>query len=150
MARVLVVDSDEDASNALAGVLEGAGHRVRVSYLGEGSDELASALRSEVVVVARRLADMDGFKVLCRLKEQRATAATPVVMLMDGQEMGDVAAACALGASDWVTGARQASDAAERVGWALSAAALAGRTGLGSAWRRPVHDSDEHCTPLAA
>ncbi len=107
MARVLVVDSDEDAANAQAGVLECAGHRVRVADRGDGAEDMASAIKAEIVLVARTLSDIDGLKLIRRLKESPATTATPVMMLM-GKGMhhaSEAAIACALGASDCISGA---------------------------------------------
>ena len=144
MARVLVVDSDEDAANALAGVLECAGHRVRVADRGEGADDLARAVRAEIVLVARWLADIDGLKLLCRLKERPATTATPVVMLMGDAEhdASEAANACALGAADCMSGAGEAADAVAKVNRSLAGAAAAGRAWLSQVWDvRPVQEA---------
>ncbi len=151
MARVLVVDSDEDSANALAGVLECAGHRVRVADRGEGADDLASAVRAEIVLVARRLADIDGLKLLCRLKERPATTATPVMMLMGdgGHDASEAATACALGASDCMFGVAEAADAVTKVNRSLAMTVATSRRWLSHVWDvQPVPEVFR--APLAA
>jgi signal transduction histidine kinase/CheY-like chemotaxis protein len=68
--RVLVVDDNEDAREALRFLLEDEGHRVRTA--GDGPDALreAEAFRPEIVLLDIGLPGMDGYEVARRLRTQ--------------------------------------------------------------------------------
>jgi signal transduction histidine kinase len=68
--RVLVVDDNEDAREALRFLLEDEGHRVRTA--GDGPDALreAEAFHPEVILLDIGLPGMDGYEVARRLRKQ--------------------------------------------------------------------------------
>lgn len=120
MARVLVVQSDSQAADEIIQSLQTAGHQVRVNGAGEGAAEIAVSFRARLVVIAGRLRDTDGFRLLCRLKERAVTTSTPVLMVIGQEDAGDVATACALGAADCITYPAARHDAIARAETLLS------------------------------
>jgi signal transduction histidine kinase/ActR/RegA family two-component response regulator len=69
-ARVLVVEDDADALEALRGVLEAAGHRVATADNGPAAVEVAAFMRPEVAFVDIGLPEMDGLEVARRVRRQ--------------------------------------------------------------------------------
>jgi two-component system OmpR family response regulator len=138
MARVLVVESDSEAANALTQSLQTGGHRVRVADAGEGAPEIAGSFRADIVVIARRLSDIDGLRLLRRFKERPATTSTPVLMMIGQEDAGDVATACALGAADVATYPAAHRDARTLAEKLLRVAGETCRTWQEEAWRPSI------------
>ncbi len=68
--KILVVDDNIDAADALALSLKGMGHSVSVAYAGMSALHLSSVQRSEVVLLDIVLPDLDGCEVARRLRAQ--------------------------------------------------------------------------------
>jgi PAS domain S-box-containing protein len=67
--RVLVVDDNVDAANAVGHLLELQGHHVSVAYDGPGALAAAAATPPELVLLDIGLPGMDGYAVAARLRE---------------------------------------------------------------------------------
>ncbi|MDB5973817.1 MAG: hypothetical protein JWR07_577, partial [Nevskia sp.] len=68
--RVLLVDDNRDAVEALAMLLESLGHEVHVAYNGPDGLALAEALRPEVVLLDIGMPGMSGYDVAGALRLQ--------------------------------------------------------------------------------
>jgi signal transduction histidine kinase/CheY-like chemotaxis protein len=68
LLRVLVVDDNHDAADAMAAMLELMGHHAEVAYDGIKALQLAYDLEPDLVLLDLGLPDMDGFEVARRLK----------------------------------------------------------------------------------
>jgi two-component system CheB/CheR fusion protein len=68
--RILVVDDEEDAANALAEVLTIQGHESLVAHDGLAAVEMARSFRPEVVLLDIGLPLMDGYEVARRLRQE--------------------------------------------------------------------------------
>jgi PAS domain S-box-containing protein len=77
--RILVVDDNEDAAEALAALLEALGHRVRVAYDGPSALRMAADSPPDIMLVDIGLPEMNGYDVVRRLRELPALAATKFV-----------------------------------------------------------------------
>ncbi|WP_279608947.1 ATP-binding protein [Burkholderia gladioli] len=66
--RVLVVDDNQDAANALAALLETDGHQVTVAYSAPEALALAESLRPDAVLLDIGLPGMDGHEVARRMR----------------------------------------------------------------------------------
>ena len=79
--RVLVVDDNIDAADALTIQLEGSGHATRTVY--QGADALAAAdeFAPEVVFCDIGMPGMDGHQVASRLRADQRHARTVLVAL---------------------------------------------------------------------
>ncbi len=69
-ARVLLVDDNPDALEALRAVLEAAGHHVATADNGPAAVEVAAFMRPEVAFVDIGLPEMDGLEVARRVRRQ--------------------------------------------------------------------------------
>lgn len=81
--RVLVVEDDEDVSDAIAGALEDAGYAVSVAENGAVALEQLHAEDEYpgLVLLDLMMPVMDGEELLHRLQEEPALAGIPVVIL---------------------------------------------------------------------
>jgi signal transduction histidine kinase/CheY-like chemotaxis protein len=83
--RLLVVEADADAREALRAVLELDGHVVDTAASGHEGIELAIARRPDVVLVALALPDTDGEDTARRLREALGDAVRLVALVDDGR-----------------------------------------------------------------
>jgi two-component system, chemotaxis family, CheB/CheR fusion protein len=67
--RVLIVDDNEDAANALAMVLQLSGHETASVYTAADALEHAAVFKPDVVLLDIGLPGMDGYEVAQRLRE---------------------------------------------------------------------------------
>lgn len=100
MARILVVDDDEDIRNLVALRLTAAGHAVLAA---EGGPEALAALEGrdapDAAVLDVTMPEMDGFALLEALRSREATADLPVVFLSARVQDADIARGRAAGAA---------------------------------------------------
>jgi signal transduction histidine kinase/CheY-like chemotaxis protein len=68
--RVLIVDDNKDAGDALAMLLELAAHEVRVAYSGRGALTLAQTFRPEVAFIDIGMPDLNGYEVAQALRRE--------------------------------------------------------------------------------
>jgi two-component system phosphate regulon response regulator PhoB len=102
MARILVVEDEEDLQEVLSYNLQQAGHEV--TLVGTGQEGLAQ-LRAEtpdLVLLDLMLPDMSGTDVCRALKSEPATRNVPVIMLTAKGEEIDRVVGFELGADDYV------------------------------------------------
>jgi two-component system phosphate regulon response regulator PhoB len=102
MARILVIEDEEDLQEVLSYNLRQAGHEVTV--VGTGQDGLArvAAEAPELVLLDLMLPDMSGSDVCRALKSAPTTRQIPVVMLTAKGEEIDRVVGFELGADDYV------------------------------------------------
>jgi len=72
--RVLVVDDNEAAANALAKLLSIRGHTVDLVYTGEEAVQRVPVFKPDVVLLDVGLPDIDGYEVARRLRKAKTTA----------------------------------------------------------------------------
>ncbi len=83
---ILVIDDEPDARALARRWFEKLGFDVFVAASGEAGLELAARLRPDVTLLDVALPDIDGFEVLRRMRDDPATAPTPVVMITVADE----------------------------------------------------------------
>jgi two-component system, sensor histidine kinase len=79
--RVLVVDDNVDAADALAIQLQTSGHQTRIEYSGARAVQAAHEFDPEVVFCDIGMSGMDGHEVAKRLRADQRHAATVLVAL---------------------------------------------------------------------
>jgi PAS domain S-box-containing protein len=84
--RVLVVDDNVDAADAMRHVLRMDGHQVRVAYDGPGALAATSAEPPDLVLLDIGLPGMDGYAVAARMREAGLAGAALVAVTGYGQE----------------------------------------------------------------
>lgn len=98
MAKVLLVDDDEDVQTVLGRYLERDGHSVRSARTAEEALREAAA-HPDVVILDLTLPDLDGLRVLGRLRQD---GDMPVLVLSARGEESDRLLGLGLGADDYV------------------------------------------------
>ncbi|MCK6512322.1 ATP-binding protein [Myxococcota bacterium] len=100
MPLVLVVDDDPAMLDLMTRILTREGFGVALARDGETALEMASALRPQVITLDVILPGLDGWSVLKRLKQDKALARIPVLILsmLDNKSQG-----FAWGASGYMT-----------------------------------------------
>ena len=81
--RVLVVDDNVDAADALGELLQQLGHEVRVAYDGTEALAIVMAYRPEVVLLDIGMPVMDGYEVAQRIHLQ-SLSPSPVLIALTG------------------------------------------------------------------
>ena len=79
--RILLVDDDVDAAEALAELLRDYGHDVATAHDGAGALDHARRHRPEVVLLDITMPEMDGYEVAKRMREELALSDTLLVAL---------------------------------------------------------------------
>jgi CheY-like chemotaxis protein len=79
--RILVVDDNDDAAEALSMFLEIAGHRTRTANNGPEALDIADDFRPEVVILDIGLPGMSGYEVAVHMRGKSALAAATLVAL---------------------------------------------------------------------
>ena len=123
MARILIVEDNEDLAFGLRATLEFEGYEVEVAENGEKGLERARSRTADLIILDLMLPFMDGHQVLSTLREERI--ATPVLILTALGEESDVVLGFDQGADDYVTKPFSTSELLARV------RALLRRTGRG-------------------
>jgi DNA-binding response OmpR family regulator len=100
--RVLVIDDDVFISGIYVLSLENAGIAVEVARDGVAGIKQAHEFKPHVIILDVMMPVMDGFETLERLKKQKATRGTPVLMLTSLTQKEDVARGQELGAADYL------------------------------------------------
>jgi PleD family two-component response regulator len=101
--RLLIVDDDANAVNALSAFLTQQGHQVDI--LAEGGEALAYCRRQlpDLVLLETTLPDMDGYEVCRELRGTTRTSLVPVIFLTEQRTLQDKVAGLEAGADDFVT-----------------------------------------------
>ena len=101
MARILVVEDNEELAFGLGATLEAEGHEVVVAKTGEEGLARARDAHPHMIVLDVNLPRTDGFTVLKLLREERNTI--PVLLLTARGSETDIVRGFSLGADDYVT-----------------------------------------------
>ena len=72
--RILVVDDNTDAGEALAQILQDDGNEVRMAFQGEAALEVAAVFHPNLILLDIGLPGMDGHEVARRLRANRVDA----------------------------------------------------------------------------
>ncbi len=100
MANILIVDDDRNIRRMLVAALEGGGHHISEADSAERALEALAAGGAEVVLTDVRMAGMDGFALLEKVK--RAAPALPVILMTAFSSIPNAVEAIKLGAYDYV------------------------------------------------
>ncbi len=103
MARILIVDDEEDLLELLAYNLEASGFQVEKAPTGRLAVEMADRRAPDLVILDIMLPDLQGLEVLRVLRSREKTRAVPVILLTARGEETDKLVGFELGADDYVT-----------------------------------------------
>jgi DNA-binding response OmpR family regulator len=116
MARILVVDDEEDMANVIRLVLEADGHEVRVELAPEMAVEAAMEFVPELVLTDLVMPGMDGHQVFRALREVPQLDNVPFVFLTSRNKPIDLMVGLhVMGAADYITKPFDRPDLVRRV-----------------------------------
>jgi two-component system phosphate regulon response regulator PhoB len=103
MARLLVIEDEQDLQQVLAYNLRLAGHTVTSSLRGSEGLSLAQSQHPDLILLDLMLPDLPGTEICKTLKTDMATRQIPILMLTAKGEEIDRVLGFELGAEDYVT-----------------------------------------------
>lgn len=102
-ARVLVVDDDHDVLELMAIVLGRDGHGVQTADNGEAALRFLAGEVYDLVILDRRLPDVDGFELVRRCRDDSRLRDVPVVMVSGMAQEADVREGLDAGVDHYLT-----------------------------------------------
>ncbi|MDE2292836.1 MAG: response regulator [Elusimicrobia bacterium] len=118
MARILVVDDEEDYRALLTHILQRAGHSVTSADGGESGLAAFESAPPDLVVLDAQMPDLEGYEVCRRLRA--AGHRTPVIFCTVRSAVSKVAEGLRAGGDDYVVKPFSAEDLLGRVDEALA------------------------------
>jgi DNA-binding response OmpR family regulator len=101
--RVLVVEDEADVAEMIRYNLGREGYEVRVAGSGTEALRQARETQPEVILLDIMVPQLNGWEICRRLRQDRETAAIPVIMVTGRAEEGDKVLGFEMGADDYVT-----------------------------------------------
>lgn len=100
MCNVLIVESDTKTVEIAAPLLKNS--NCKVSYVKQGLNVLTHLLKNEfhLVLIADKLADEEGFRVIRRIRENKSLNELPVIVMLSS--VGDIDRSFDDGATDYI------------------------------------------------
>ncbi len=114
-ARILVADDDPVAARFVASLLSEKGYEVLVAPDGEHAFEIAIRLRPDLIVSDLVMPYRDGFDIVRAIRESRALADVPIVILSMKDREEDIVRGLETGADDYVVKPFNARELVARV-----------------------------------
>ncbi|MFP4425936.1 MAG: HD domain-containing phosphohydrolase [Spirochaetaceae bacterium] len=100
--RVLYVEDNEDLRNYISRMLRSFGHTVTVAVDGADGWEKVQTAKPEIVVSDVMMPHVDGLELLQRIKGERATQRTPVILITAKSEIDSRITGLQTGADDYL------------------------------------------------
>lgn len=100
---ILVVDDEAILTETIAYNLEQAGYRVMTAADGATALEMARREKPSLIILDLLLPEMDGLDVCRTLRQEHATATTPILILTARNEEIDTVVGLEVGADDYMT-----------------------------------------------
>lgn len=102
MARILIVEDEQDIADNLAALLQAKGHQTE--WVHDGADALTRARKSvpDLILLDVMLPRMSGFDVCKLLRAESKTAKCKIIMVTGLGRGADVETAFASGADDYL------------------------------------------------
>jgi len=99
--KILVVEDEIVLAKVLKEQFEESGFEVWVAIDGEVALPMAKKIKPDIIALDLVLPKKNGFTVLKELKEDEELKSTPVVVVSNLGEMGDISRAMSMGATDY-------------------------------------------------
>jgi len=100
---IMVVDDNADLVEIVRFTLESKGFNVRCAYNGQELFVGLEELKPDLIILDVMMPQMDGLKVLTRLKGDPGTASIPVILLTAKVQYEDVLGGYKMGADYYIT-----------------------------------------------
>jgi len=103
MAKILLVDDNDDVREMMAARLEGRGYQVVPAVDGQQAVDLASAEAPDVILMDLTLPLIDGWQATRQIKADQATRRIPIILLSAHNLTGREPEAQEAGADEYET-----------------------------------------------
>jgi len=100
--KILFIEDEAALQKTFGDILGQEGHKMISAMDGEEGFRLAKSEQPDLILLDLILPKLNGFEVLKRLKEEKATEDIPVIVLTNLEGMGDVEKALELGAMTYL------------------------------------------------
>lgn len=103
LEKILIIEDEHDVDELLAYNLSKEGYQPFVAHEGVTGLRRSQEFHPDLVILDLMLPGMDGWEVFRRLRKERETAHTPVIMLTARGDEADRVLGLELGADDYIT-----------------------------------------------
>ncbi len=101
-SRILIVNNEPEIINTLSSILRARSYSVSTAMSGAEGLEAAKKDRPDLVIVDVDIPDINGYEVCAKLRADRVTRSTPVIMISDNGGSESVLRARTAGANDYI------------------------------------------------
>ena len=101
--RVLIVDDNADAANALRYLLENDGHELKIATEGPAGLALARAFRPDVLLLDIGLPKMNGYEIARQVRDDQSLGRVTIIAITGYGQAGDRARALSAGFDHYLT-----------------------------------------------
>ncbi len=115
IARVLLIQDDENLSEMVGGLLKQESYRVTLTRTGEDGLRFAREERPDVVLLDVKLPKMNGFEVCQRLRQDPATCLIPIILVTSQGATKDKVTGFKLGADEYLAKPFEAVEVLARI-----------------------------------
>lgn len=113
---ILVVDDEPESLSLLTSILTGEGYQVRSANSGKLALASVEVWVPQLILLDRRMPDMDGFEVCQRIKASEKNRNVPLIFLSAANDLFEQVAGLALGAVDYIVKPFKREELLARVG----------------------------------
>lgn len=103
MAKILIVDDDEDTISLLSSLLESQGYKPAAETISRHAIETAYSLRPDLILLDIMMHDLNGIELCRMIKNDPALAHIPIMMVSALHDQGSKKDAFKAGAVDFIT-----------------------------------------------
>ncbi len=102
MARILLVDDDENALRVVSEKLRSEGMDVLIATGGQEGIDKAKQERPDLVITDLMMPEINGYAVARAIREDVSLVCTPIIMLTAQSQVDEVIKGLAMGADDYI------------------------------------------------
>ena len=113
--KILIVDDDLDTLRLVGLMLQRQGYQISAATNGQQGLDKAFEEDPDLILLDVMMPDMDGYEVTRRLRQNPATAHTPILMFTAKSQLDDKVVGFEVGASDYLTKPTHPSELQARV-----------------------------------
>jgi DNA-binding response OmpR family regulator len=103
MAKIMVVDDDEDFTTLYKTTLTAAGFDTTTVNKSSAAIEMAYLIKPDIFVIDLMMPDLDGFELARMIRKDPITKHTPIIMITALNDTESKDAALSVGANDYLT-----------------------------------------------
>jgi Response regulator containing a CheY-like receiver domain and a GGDEF domain len=102
-ANILIVDDNQENLKVASAFLREKGYKIALALDGSSALQIVTSNKIDLILLDIMMPGMDGFEVCRRLKENKETAAIPIIFLTAKNDPEDIVKGFEHGGVDYVT-----------------------------------------------